>query len=323
MPGACLLLLIRSGKPARLCKRVERAAATAFPEPGADSPVGPAARTRTHKRAGHPERGESASQRREELRPAACGRAPAHGPGAPVRILAPGLLLSVETISAAELDRITNAEVRGRPRCRFRDFRMWAIGTARDSAVDAVRRHIGTASEALGGLLLRSGCLLGDCKHPMRASGEQQVGCPDRRGTRFSEHAQLWSGAGHAVCVLFRPVQSRALVGLVLGEDCSWWWLRAAALERQATCSRLATERSSSRGAVCSLARRMGEQNLSVGWWAAPAAGGDVSSSLTRGRSGARLLKSWTRRDLIRRREPGAAPRPSVCVAGCGSCGSS
>jgi hypothetical protein len=33
----------------------------------------------------------------------------------------PGSFIAVETISAAELDRITNAEVRGRPQRRFRN----------------------------------------------------------------------------------------------------------------------------------------------------------------------------------------------------------
>ena len=83
-------------------------------------------------------------------------------------------MLPVEPISAAELDRITNAEVRGGPRRRFRDARMWAIGAAGDSAVDAVRRHIGTGIDAPRGLLLPSGCLLGGCKDPMRVSGEHQ-----------------------------------------------------------------------------------------------------------------------------------------------------
>ena len=45
--------------------------------------------------------------------PARSELTPADGAGARVRILAPGLLLSVERISATEPDRITNAEVRG------------------------------------------------------------------------------------------------------------------------------------------------------------------------------------------------------------------
>jgi hypothetical protein len=42
----CLVLFIRSGQAARLCKRVGGAVPTAFAEPEAGSPVAPAARTR-------------------------------------------------------------------------------------------------------------------------------------------------------------------------------------------------------------------------------------------------------------------------------------
>jgi hypothetical protein len=48
-PGS-LALSIRPGHDPRLCSRVERAVPTAFPEPGAGSPVGPAARTRLQQR---------------------------------------------------------------------------------------------------------------------------------------------------------------------------------------------------------------------------------------------------------------------------------
>ena len=46
---------------------------------------------------------------------------------------------------------------------------------ARDLAVDAVRRHVGTGIDAVRGLLFPSGRLLGGCTHPMRVSGEEGV----------------------------------------------------------------------------------------------------------------------------------------------------
>jgi hypothetical protein len=51
----------------------------------------------------------------------------------------------------------------------------WAIRAARDSAVGAVHRHSGTSIDASRGRLLRSARLLGGCKHPMRAYGDEQV----------------------------------------------------------------------------------------------------------------------------------------------------
>jgi len=49
---------------------------------------------------------------------------------------------------------------------------LWAIEAARGSAVGAVHRKRGTRIDALRGLLLRSGRLLGGCKHLMRVCGE-------------------------------------------------------------------------------------------------------------------------------------------------------